>query len=69
MKIEYVRPITTLTKIKMESSILASSNSDDEDDTDTCDCFAHRGNHSKCGKGCHNSGSNKDGFEISTGIW
>lgn len=22
----------------------------------TCDCFAHRGNHSKCGNGCHRSG-------------
>lgn len=22
----------------------------------TCDCFAHKGNHSKCGNGCHRSG-------------
>lgn len=58
----YEKPVTKVTVIKLESQLLVSS-SQEEDDEETCDCFAHRGNHSKCGKGCHNSGK-KDNFEI-----
>lgn len=47
MKKSYIKPIVLLEQI--DNNILTINS------YPTCECTAHRGNHSKCGKGCHNS--------------
>lgn len=66
MKRKYEKPSITMVEILERGDLLSGSiQSEDE----LCDCFAHRGDHSRCGRGCHNSGKQNE-IQIKTNsVW